>query len=174
LISETIEDPLIRRYMTALMDSETGPTLMPVPGIDLADYKQSLINRFANRAIKDTTQRVNTDAPVNVLIDPIRDRLGVDQSIHLLALGLAAWCRRVSGRGDDGQLLTVIHPMADILASKAQEGGRDPTPLLSITELFGLLGQDRRLVAAVGDWLALIYENGISATIAAAAERGLL
>jgi mannitol 2-dehydrogenase len=28
--------------MTALMDRETGPTVPPVPGIDLADYKRTL------------------------------------------------------------------------------------------------------------------------------------
>ncbi|MBK8545100.1 MAG: hypothetical protein IPL62_17110 [Caulobacteraceae bacterium] len=69
LISETIEDPLIVRYMTALMDQETG-SMTPTPGVDLAQYKQSLIARFANRAIKDTTQRVNTDAPLNYLLTP--------------------------------------------------------------------------------------------------------
>lgn len=174
LISDTIDDPFIRRYMAALMDKETGPTLMPVPGVDLARYKQTLIDRFANRAIRDTTQRVNTDAPINLLVDPIRDRLAQDQPIDLLALGLAAWCRRVAGRGEDGQPIKVIHPMADILASKAQEGGKDPAPLLSITELFGALGRDRRLLQAVGGWLAPIYENGTRRTIAAAADRGLI
>lgn len=173
LISETIEDPHIRRYMTALMDKETGPTLMPVPGIDLTQYKQTLIDRFANGAIKDTTQRVNTDAPINVLFDPIRDRLEKDQPIDLLALGLAAWCRRVSGRAEDGEPIAVIHPMADILTSKAREGGKDPTPLLSITELFGHLGRDRRLLEAVSGWLASIYENGVRATIIDGANRGL-
>ncbi|CAN5238028.1 hypothetical protein BH10PSE4_BH10PSE4_01770 [soil metagenome] len=173
LISDTIDDPLIRRYMAGLMDKETGPTLMPVPGIDLARYKQTLIDRFANRAIRDTTQRVNTDAPINLLVDPIRDRLAQDQPIDLLALGLAAWCRRVAGRGEDGQPVQVMHPMADILASKAQEGGKDPAPLLSIVELFGPLGQDQRLLAAVGGWLASIYEHGTKATILAGADRGL-
>ncbi len=173
LISETIEDPLIRRYMAALMNRETGPTLMPVPGIDLAHYQQTLIRRFANRAIEDTTQRVNTDAPINVLLDPIRDRLDQDQPIGLLALGLAAWCRRVAGRGDHGEPIAVIHPMAEVLQSKAREGGKNPAPLLSITELFGRVGRDPRLVTAVGEWLASIYEHGIRATIAAGAERGL-
>jgi mannitol 2-dehydrogenase len=173
LIGETIEDPLIRRYMAALMDKETGPTLMPVKGIDLADYKQTLIARFANPAIRDTTQRVNTDAPINVLVDPIRDRLAADQPIDLLSLGLAAWCRRVAGTGEDGQPIQVIHPMADLLAEKAREGGADPAPILSIRQLFGDLGQDARLVRAVGGWLASIYGKGIKATIAEAAERGL-
>ena len=173
LISETIEDPLMRRYMAALMDRETGPTLMPVPGIDLPRYKQQLIDRFANRAIRDTAQRVNTDAPVNYLLEPIRDRLASDQPIDLLALGLAAWCRRLTGRGEQGEPIAVIHPMADLLASKAREGGKDPSPLLSITELFGPVGRDPRLVSAVGGWLAAIYDNGMMATMATGADSGL-
>jgi len=49
-VIETIGDPLIRRYMVRLMDTETGPTLPPVPGIDLAAYKATLLERFANPA----------------------------------------------------------------------------------------------------------------------------
>lgn len=173
LISDTIDDPLIRRYMIALMDKETGPTLMPVPGINLADYKRALVARFANRAIRDTTQRVNTDAPVNYLVDPLRDRLAADAPIELLALALAAWLRRASGWGDDSQRIQVVHPMSDLLARKALEGGKDPRPLLSLTGLFGTLGEDRRLIEAVGYWLALIYGRGMRATIAIGAERGL-
>ncbi len=173
LISETIEDPHIRRYMTALMDKETGPTLSPVPGIDLTAYKRALINRFANRAIKDTTQRVNTDAPINVLVDPIRDRLATEQPIDLLALGLAAWIRRVSGADDQGQPIKVVHPMAELLATKATEGGSDPTPVLSITALFGSLGQNPQLVAAVRYWLEMIYEKGIRSTMSTAVELGV-
>ncbi len=74
-IDEAMADPVLARYIAALMDRETGPTLPPVPGIDLADYKATLIRRFANPAIRDTVERVNTDAPLNVLVDPIRDRL---------------------------------------------------------------------------------------------------
>jgi mannitol 2-dehydrogenase len=94
-VIETIGDPLIRRYMVRLMDAETGPTLPPVPGIDLAAYKATLLERFANPAIRDTVQRINADAPVNLLLDPLRDRLAIDAPVNLLALGLAAWCRRV-------------------------------------------------------------------------------
>lgn len=167
-IGETIGDPLIRRYMAALMDRETGPTLAPVPGVDLTAYKAALIARFANPAIRDTTQRVNTDAPVNYLVEPLRDRLAAGQSMDLLALGLAAWLRRVAG----GPYL-VVHPLADLLAEKAREGGPDPRPLLSITSLFGPLGQDERLIAAVGGWLAALYEDGVAVTLERAAARGL-
>ena len=173
LVSDAVGDDLIRRYMVALMDRELGPTLMPVPGIDLPAYKSRLVARFANRAIRDTTQRVNTDAPVNVLLDPLRDRLAADEPIDLLALGLAAWLRRACGTDEHGAAIEVVHPMAALLAEKAEAGGRDPAPLLSIETLFGDLGQDPRVLAAVGDWLGSIYEIGTRATIETAAARGL-
>lgn len=171
LISDTVENPLIRRYMVALMDRETGPTLPPVPGMNLAGYKRRLLDRFANRAIRDTTQRVNTDAPLNYLLDPIRDRLARDQPIELLAFGVAAWCRRATGRGEGGEPIAVVHPLAALMGRRARDGGADPTALLSIAELFGPLGRDPRLVTAVGRWLASIYERGIAATLQAGAER---
>lgn len=173
LIGDAVGDAFIGRYMVALMDRETGPTLLPVPGVDLKLYKRALITRFSNPAIRDTTQRVNTDAPVNYLIEPIRDRLDLDQPVDLLALGLAAWCRRVAGRDEQGQPIAVVHPLADLLAEKAREGGSDPAPILSIDALFGPLGKDPRLVEAVGGWLAKIYEIGVRSTMSGAAETHL-
>jgi mannitol 2-dehydrogenase len=168
-IAEAMADPLITRFMSALMDRETGPTLPAVPGIDLSQYKATLIERFANPAIKDTVERVNTDAPLNILVDPIRDRLRAGQSIDLLALALAAWLRRVRGEDEQGELIDVRHPLADLLRAQAIEGGPDPRPLLGITQLFGEIGEDLRLQSAVGPWLALLYGKGAKATLAEAA-----
>ena len=168
-VDEAMADPLMTRYMTALMDRETGPTLLPVPGIDLAAYKATLVARFANTAIKDTVERVNTDAPLNVLVDPIRDRLHAGAPLDLLALALAAWLRRVRGEDEAGQPIDVRHPLAPLLREKALAGGDDPAPLLGITALFGDIGTDPRLVAPVGRWLAALYRNGSRATLAEAA-----
>lgn len=169
-IDETMADPLISRYMAALMDRETGPTLKPVPGIDLDLYKRTLIERFANPAIKDTVERVNTDAPINMLVNPIRDRLAGGEPLDLLALALAAWLRRVRGEDEQGEPIEVKHPLAALLREKAIEGGPDPRPLLGLTELFGGMGADQRLVEPVGKWLAALYGTGARATIAQAAE----
>ncbi len=169
-VAEAMADPLLSRYMAALMDRETGPTLAPVPGIDLASYKQTLIERFANPAIKDTVERVNTDAPLNVLVDPIRDRLKAGGDVELLSLALAAWLRRMRGVDEQGQPIAIRHPLGDLLAEKAAEGGSDPRPMLAIEQLFGGMGQDPRLVQAVGKWLASLYEVGSLATLRRAAE----
>ena len=170
-IDESMADPRIAGIMAALMDRETGPTLPPVPGIDLARYKRTLIERFANPAIKDTVARVNDDAPLNVLVDPIRDRLRRGESVALLALALAAWLRRVRGEDEHGAPIPVRHPMAELLRAKAVEGGPDPGPLLSIRPLFGELRDDARLIEAVRFWLGLLYASGIEATLDEATRR---
>lgn len=169
-IDGAMSEPMMTRYMAALMDRETGPTLLPVPGIDLTLYKATLIERFANTAIKDTVERVNTDAPLNVLVDPIRDRLRADASVELLALALAAWLRRVRGEDEQGGLIDIRHPLAGLLREKALEGGEDPVPLLGIGQLFGEIGTDPRLVQPVGRWLASLYRQGSRKTLADAAE----
>jgi mannitol 2-dehydrogenase len=164
-IDEAMADPRLRRYMRELMDRETGPTLAPTPGVDLAAYKAALIERFANPAIRDTAERVNRDAPVNYLLDPIRDRLAAGQPIELLALALAAWLRRVRGVDNSGAPIALHHPLAELLRQTAIEGGRDPRPLLAIAPLFGELGRDSRLTRPVGGWLASLYDVGAGATL---------
>ncbi|PXA86768.1 mannitol dehydrogenase [Nostoc sp. 3335mG] len=173
-IADAIGDPLIRRHMQALMDRETGPTLDPVPGIDLAAYKRALVDRFANPAIPDTVQRVNTDAALNYLLDPIRDRLAANEPLPLLALALAAWLRRVRGEDEAGRPIAVHHPLADAMREAAMRGGSDPAPLLSMRALFGDLGDDPRLREAVSPWLASLYADGVSATLEHAARQGLI
>jgi mannitol 2-dehydrogenase len=168
-IAESMADRRIAAVMVALMDQETGPTVPPVGGIDLPAYKRRLVERFANPAIRDTVDRVNNDAPLNLLVDPIRSRLEANASVDLLGLALAAWLRRVTGEDERGAPIPLRHPQADLLRTRAREGGPDPMPLLSIRSLFGELGDDPRLVGPVREWLALLYELGIQAVLDRAA-----
>jgi mannitol 2-dehydrogenase len=167
-IDEAMGDRRIRNFMRTLMDRETGPTLRPVPGVDLAAYQATLIERFANPAIKDTVERVNTDAPVSYLLDPIRDRLRDGASVDLLALALAAWMRRVRGIDEAGAAIDVRHPLAAQLRELAIAGGADPGPLFSLTALFGDLGDSPVLRSATGRWLASLYKVGAAQTLARA------
>ena len=169
-VDEAMALPAMTRYMAALMDRETGPTLLPVAGIDLVAYKAELIARFANTAIKDTVERVNTDAPLNVLVDPIRDRLRDGQPVELLALALAAWLRRVRGEDEQGAPIDIRHPLAPQLREAAVAGGEDPAPLLGIAPLFGALGQDERLAEPVRRWLGRLYRHGGRETLRLASE----
>jgi mannitol-1-phosphate/altronate dehydrogenase len=164
-VHETVRESRLRAYMQALMVRETAPTLPPVPGVDLSAYQATLLERFGNATIMDTVARVNADAPINLLVDPIRERLRTNSSIDLLALALAAWLRRVRGVDDAGRPIAVQHPLAALLREKALEGGADPRPLLGIENLFGELGRDERVIAAVGTWLASLASLGALETL---------
>jgi mannitol 2-dehydrogenase len=167
-IDEAMGDWRIRDFMRTLMDLETGLTLRPVPGVDLAAYKRALIERFANPAIKDRVERVNTDAPLSYLLDPIRDRLGAGARVDLLSLALAAWMRRVRGVDEAGAPIDVRLPLAAELRERAIAGGPDPGPLFGLTALFGDLGANPVLRAATGRWLASLYAVGAAETLARA------
>ena len=171
-VGQTIADPLIRRYMERLMDTETGPTLPPVHGIDLSAYKRTLVDRFANPAIRDTVQRVNADAPVSLLLDPLRDRLSADASIDLLALGLAAWCHRVQLQA---KLPLEGRPMgkAELLLQQRARSLDDPIAFLSVEEIFGHVGRDPRLLASVSAWLQSFEEIGAPETLKRAGDNGI-
>eukprot|EP01113_Clastostelium_recurvatum_P037414 TRINITY_DN5466_c0_g1_i2.p1 TRINITY_DN5466_c0_g1~~TRINITY_DN5466_c0_g1_i2.p1 ORF type:complete len:495 (+),score=87.47 TRINITY_DN5466_c0_g1_i2:136-1485(+) len=171
LIDETMRDERIARYMRALMQRETGPTLQPVPGVDLAVYQDTLIARFANPVIQDTVQRVNTDAPLATLVDSARDLLTLGASIDLLALGIAAWLRRVRGEDEQGRPIEIRHPFAPTLRERALQGGSDPRPLLSLNILFGSLGKKAGFVTPVAEWLDSLYRKGAHKTLDEAATR---
>jgi mannitol-1-phosphate/altronate dehydrogenase len=159
-VHEAMGDPPLRAYMVALMDRELGPTLPPVPGIDLAEYKRSLVARFANPAIEDTVERINRDAPLNLLLMPIEASLAAGGEVELLALGLAAWMRRALGVDEGGAAIELGHPMAATLRQRAAEGRDDPGPLLAIEPLFGGLARQDRLVIPLRRWLGLLYAEG--------------
>jgi mannitol 2-dehydrogenase len=126
-IHESLQDEYIRRYMKALMDRETSLTLLPVPGIDLEQYKETLLVRFSNPSILDTVLRVATDAPLAVIIAILRDLLAQSLPIHLASFTLAAWLRRVRGGANDvGIEMTIRNPLKDLLREKAIEGGVNP------------------------------------------------
>ena len=169
-VDETMRDPIFHKYMVVLMDSEAGPTLPPVPGVNLARYKREVSDRFANPRIKDTLQRINTDASVNLLLDPIRDRLKADASCKLLALALAAWVRRVRGFDDAGRELKIDHPNAALLRSTALRGGDDPRAVLELRFLFGDLILHEAFVATLHDWFRKLATAGARATLAMALE----
>ena len=111
---------------------------------------------------------MNTDAPLNLLVDPIRDRLSRGETVDLLALALAAWMRRMRGTDEAGERMEIRHPAADLLREKAIEGGADPRPMLNIERLFGELARNEHLVGAVGKWLASLYSVGAVETLARA------
>ena len=98
----------------------------------------------------------------------IAPRLAAGASVDLLALALAAWMRRVTGVDETGNRISVVHPLADLLRDRANAGGPDPLPLLSIRKVFGDLIDHGAFVATLKTWLTSLYADGAEATLSSA------
>ena len=100
------------------------------------------------------------------ILGSLREQLRRGGRIDYLSLTVAAWCRYLNGRDEQGCLLTIDDPLAERLTQQTRLGGLDPKPLLRMTEIFGEdLGHSPRFVAAVTNALRKLYELGSRATL---------
>lgn len=84
-VYEVMADPLFGQAVAKLMD-EVTPTLQPVPGIDLDDYKKTLIERFSNPKIRDQLPRLCLNGSAKIpkfVLGSIRDKLQLAGAIRL-------------------------------------------------------------------------------------------
>ena len=166
-VYEVMADPLFQQAVANLMD-EVTPTLQPVPGIDLDDYKKTLIERFSNPKIRDQLPRLCLNGSAKIpkfVLGSLRDKLQLGGAIDYLSLTVAAWCRYLTSHDKQGQPIPIDDPLADILTQAGALSELDPRPLLSISEIFGDLVQSPRFVEAVADQLRSLHEFGAKGTL---------
>ncbi len=169
-IYEIIADPRFEKYILDLMNEEVTPILKPVPGVDLDQYKKTLIERFANPTVKDQATRICLDGSAKVpkfILPSIREQLARGGSVRRLSLAVASWCRFLAGTDEQGRPIEIQDPMAHELHRQAKAAGKDPRPFLGMREIFGDdLPQSPVFVEQVGDALQSLYDVGSRATLA--------
>ncbi len=129
LVHDAAGDPLFAEFLMRYMDTEATPTLLPVPGIDLPDYKRTLIERFANPGVRDTIVRLcfgSSDRIPKWLLPVIRANLATDGPIRLSAATVASWARYAEGVDENGEPIDVQDQLADTLVPLAQLATRQP------------------------------------------------
>jgi mannitol 2-dehydrogenase len=169
-IHEIMADSLFRGFVIDFMDEEVTPILPEIPGIDLVDYKRTLVERFANPAIKDQVLRICMDGSSKIpkfILPTLREQLRCGGPTKRLSLVLASWCRAMAGTDDRGAAITVADPIAELLADRARTTGRDARGFLGLREVFGDdLGQSDQLVEQVSDALESLCDQGARQTLA--------
>lgn len=171
-VDEAMADPHIRRLMKTMMDVEVTPLMDEVKGVDLAQYKATLIERFSNPAIRDQLSRLGTEGSARIpkfVLPSILEQIDRGGPLKLLSFTIASWFRFLAGRDDYGDSLQIIDPLGDKLRELALEGRTDPRLLLSVHELFGdVLPASPVFVTAVKDALQDLYAMGAKAALAKA------
>ncbi|MBW4444844.1 MAG: mannitol dehydrogenase family protein [Plectolyngbya sp. WJT66-NPBG17] len=167
-VHEVMADSQCREAISALME-EVTPTLQPVAGVDLADYKQTLIERFENPKIRDRLSRLchNSSAKnPKFLLGSLREKLQQGGTIDYLSLTIAAWFRCLIGQDEQGNAIDIEDPLSDVLAERAHKAKTDLRPLLSLNEVFGDdLPQSSRFVETTSNALRHLSETGVRATL---------
>ena len=164
------------KLVHGLMTEEAMPTLH-MPGTDLALYRDQLLARFSNPALKHRCWQIAMDGSQKLpqrLLGTIRDRLAAGHSVTRLALGVAAWMRYVKGIDEHGRPIDVRDPLAARFRAVADAADGDAEKLaaglLGIAEIFGGdLPAQAVFRAAVTAHLASLLRHGAAATVAAVA-----
>jgi mannitol 2-dehydrogenase len=168
LVHEAARDPLFRTFLLGYMDDEATPTLPPVPGVDLDEYKQTLIERFSNPQVRDTIARLcaqSSDRIPKWLLPVIRAQLATGGQIKRSAAVVASWARYAEGVDEQGEPIEVVDRYADRVTKLARRQREDPGAFIADRALFGDLADHERFVTSYQSALDSLHQRGARATL---------
>jgi len=160
-IDETVSDKDFSDYLRAFMDLEVTPLLDQLDGIDLEQYKDTLIERFSNPNIKDNLARICSESSAKLpkfLIATITENLALKRDCSLAALVIASWCLYSDKQVNQAQqALDIQDAMRDDLAKYAQKTPTDKFAFLKLDSLFGDLIIQRAFSEHYGNAIDALY-----------------
>jgi mannitol 2-dehydrogenase len=148
--------------------------LRPVPGVDLGDYKRTLIERFSNPEIRDTVARLCAESSDRIpkwLLPVIRENLIADRPIRLSAAIVASWARYAEGVDEDGEPIDVVDQLKDSLVPIARSQRENRTAFIENRSVFGDLAENPRFVTAYLWALDSLHGVGARKTLEALREK---
>jgi mannitol-1-phosphate/altronate dehydrogenase len=156
------------------MEQEVAPLLPPGVRLNLADYQRSVLERLANPSLVvplgRLAGRASTKAPA-YLLPSLLEAAQQGRPHELLTLAVAAWFRCLQGSDLEGRPIQLADARTVELRELALAGGHDPRPLLSLTDVFGALGQYGPVRATLQRLLCSLDEQGWQATVVASLGR---
>jgi mannitol 2-dehydrogenase len=168
LVHDVAQDPLFAGFLLAYMDREATPTLHPVPGIDLDDYKRTLVERFSNAQVRDTVARLCAESSDRIpkwVLPVIRHNLASGGEIDRATAVVASWARYAEGTDEQGRPIEVVDRLAARLTAAAQRQHDEPLAFIADREVFGDLIDDDRFVSTYRSMLASLHAKGARATL---------
>jgi mannitol 2-dehydrogenase len=169
---EAATDPLTMHLLTAYLELEATPTLQPVPGIDLADYRRSLVQRFSNAEIHDPLTRLCAESSDRIpkwLVPVIREQLALRGSTRYSAAIIATWARYADGIDEAGHAIDVVDARRDERVAAARCYRTDPLAFIRNESLFGDLALQDQFARDYLWCLDSLYTVGVRRTLEALA-----
>ncbi len=171
LVHEAARDQPLARFVRAYMDREGTPTLKPVPGVDLDEYKDTLIERFSNPHVRDQVQRLCLEASDRIpkfVLPVVRHQLATGGEVRLAAAIIASLARYCEAVDEQGEPIEINDRIADTLTEyAAKQIGPDADELGFLTnrDLFGNLIEEARFTEPYLEVLRSLHQLGAEETV---------
>jgi fructuronate reductase len=121
-IADAVQDPTLANVCRRLFTEDVQPSLATPAGVDVAAYGESVLARFANKALPHTTIQVASDGSQKIgprLLSTIRARAEQGATASWAALGVAGWALHVIDPVDAaGHSIELADPRAGELRQK--------------------------------------------------------
>ena len=162
-IHEVMADPILARFAEYLLSEEITPVIQSPAGFDLANYKDSILERFSNSQIQYRTAQVANDGSQKLpqrIYPSIEVHLSEDKISPGLILAVAAWlqCMTTPTFAD-----LFSDPNGEII--KTYSGGNIAETLSSASTFFGTLGKNERFLNAVASAFVDLSKNAVQEVI---------
>lgn len=169
LVHQVMEDPVFITFIERFME-EVTPVVPVIPGVDVTQYKKTLMERFSNPTINDQVTRLCSEGSAKMpkwVVPSIVELLEQKRPVTLLSFVIAAWIRYFEqGIDEKGEKLDIIDARAEELKAAAANIGEDPMPMLRIRSIFGpVLPENPTFVQQVRDWLKTFAQQGVTDTM---------
>jgi mannitol 2-dehydrogenase len=168
LVHEVAADPTFARFLLDYMTLEATPTLAPVPGIDIATYRTTLLDRFSNPGVRDTVARncaLTSDRIPTFLLPVVREQLAAGGDITRSAAVVASWARYAEGVDEQGNPIDVVDKLKDQLTAAAQRQRSEPDAFIQIRSIFGDLADNEQFAGAYLAALNSLHDKGARVTV---------
>lgn len=123
-VAEAVAQPVLRAFVERLMREDIQPTLAAGRDAELDSYRQSILRRFENPALRHLLAQIAWDGsqklPIRIL-GTVADAIRAQRPVSRLALPLAAWMHFVRMR------VASATPIVDPLSELLNACGRDAT-----------------------------------------------
>jgi len=164
-IDETVNDPILRVFLREFMDLEVTPILGVIEGVNLEDYKDSLIQRFGNQNIKDQLSRICSQSSTKLpkfIIPTIKEQMEIGGPITKGTFILASWCRYLELAGTSGYDYEVADEMQIVLKGGAKASASDDQlAFLKNSSVFGDLVHSKHFVETYLSLIENIRKHGV-------------
>ncbi|MDP0491107.1 MAG: mannitol dehydrogenase family protein [Verrucomicrobiota bacterium JB023] len=160
---ECLRDELFTAYLQRFLEKEVTPILARLSDGEVAAYREAVMERFRNPALRDQLVRICSESSTKLarfLVPTIQDNLAAGGSVRLAALVVAAWCYRLSRQvTEESSAVEAGDVLQDELQAAAAGTRGDALALLRVRSVFGDLVEKDAFVEAYQELVTKLFEG---------------